>query len=82
MKEVPGVVPDEPGVLDRPAIAARLVGGLEHDDALLGVQLAPPVREPQARDAGADHHDVGLVVRHRRASSLLKIRRAIAIAQP
>ncbi len=62
MKEVPAVIPHEAVALDGAAIAARLRFALEDDQALTGMQLAPPVREPEARHPGADHDDVRAIV--------------------
>ena len=82
VEEVTGVIPHEAVLHDGAAIAAGLGLGLEHDHALVRMQLAPPVREPEARHAGADHDDVGTLCHVSLASSLLKILRVIAIAQP
>ena len=83
VKEMARVVPHEAIARDGAAIAARLGLGLEHDDARGGLALAPPVREAEARDTCADHDGVsGFAVHASLASSLVKIRRAIAIAQP
>jgi len=74
VEEVAAVVPDETVAHDRAAVAAGLGVALEHDDVI----AVPPVGEREPGHAGPDHDG-----RHvRRASSLLKIRRAIAAAQP
>src|ERR1700733_5315696 len=83
VKEVTGVVPHEPVAHDGAAVTAGLAGRFEHDHARVGMAIAPPIREAQARNAGADHDDVGRFGSHvSLASSLAKILRAIAIAQP
>ena len=60
VKEVPRVVPDEPGRFDGLAVAADLGVRLADQDALAGRHLAPPVREAEATDAGPEHQDVGI----------------------
>ncbi len=88
VEEVAGVVPHEAVLNDGAAIAAGLRLGLEHERVTAA--LAPPVREAEARDAGADD-DRGhlgtawlpeLSPGPMRASSLSMILRVIAIAQP
>jgi hypothetical protein len=86
VKEVARVVPDEAGLDDGAAVAARLGLALEDEHAGTRVALADRIRERQPGYAGADHDEVRAVggCGHPpiRASSLVKMRRAIAAAQP
>ena len=80
VEEVAGVIPRESVTRDGAAVAARLALGLEHEHRRAGMTLAVPVRVRQPRHARAD--DDGVVRRHSLSSSVVKIRRVIAIAHP
>ena len=94
VEEVARIVPHEPGALDGAAVPTGLRRRLHHQHARLGPARTGEVRESEARHAGPDHEEIDGGVRERRSrsdhaqpserrtSSLWKMRRAIALAQP